>query len=140
MLHHLTDPRLSVIEADATVQLAALALSRPGVGLVVVCQRGGDTAGVISKSDLVRHLKNGGSAEAKAATQMSPSIVSCRPEDDLYATWEVMAERGLQHIPVVVGRSPIGVLDARDALSLLLRQEEYQERLLLNYIAGFGYQ
>ena len=35
---------------------------------------------------------------------------------------------------------PLGVLDVRDALKALLAQEEYQERLLANYIAGIGYQ
>ena len=140
MLHHLTAPRLAVIDGDATVRSAALALSRPGIGLVVLCGRGGEIAGVISKSDLIRHIKNGGTAEAAAATQMSASIVSCRPEDDLYGTWQVMAARGLQHLPVLRGRAPIGVLELGDALRTLLRHEQYQERLLLNYIAGLGYQ
>jgi hypothetical protein len=35
---------------------------------------------------------------------------------------------------------PIGVLDIRDALRALFEQEEYEERLLINYIAGVGYQ
>jgi CBS domain-containing protein len=140
MLHHLTAPRLTVIGEDATVKSAALALSRPGIGLVVVCGRGGEIAGVISKSDLIRHLQNGGTAEAAAATQMSASIVSCRPEDDLYGTWQLMAARQLQHLPVLSDRAPVGVLDLADALRTLLRHEQYQECLLLNYIAGHGYQ
>ena len=36
--------------------------------------------------------------------------------------------------------SPLGILDVRDALKVLLEQEEYQETLLTNYIAGVGYQ
>ena len=35
---------------------------------------------------------------------------------------------------------PLGVLDIRDALMVLFEQEEQQERLLINYIAGVGYQ
>jgi hypothetical protein len=32
------------------------------------------------------------------------------------------------------------VLDIRDAMKALFEQEENQERLLANYIAGIGYQ
>ncbi len=55
-LHALTSTRLAVIDFNATVQVAALSLSRPGIGLVVVCNAGGGAEGVLSKSDLVRHL------------------------------------------------------------------------------------
>jgi hypothetical protein len=35
---------------------------------------------------------------------------------------------------------PLGVLDIRDALKVLFEQEEYQEQMLFNYVAGVGYQ
>ena len=72
---------------------------------------------------------------------MSRNIVSCSPEDDLYATWQRMAAQSLQNIPVLsADLKPLGVLDIRDALKTLFEQEENQERLLSNYIAGVGYQ
>ena len=51
-LHSLTKPRLALIKFDATVQAAAQSLSRPGIGLVVVCNGHGGAEGVLSKSDL----------------------------------------------------------------------------------------
>ena len=64
-----------------------------------------------------------------------------RPEDDLYATWQRMAAQSLQNMPVLSAAStPLGVLDVRDALKVLFEQEEYQEQLLINYVAGVGYQ
>jgi hypothetical protein len=51
-----------------------------------------------------------------------------------------MAARGLQNVPVLgKGEKPLGILDIRDALAALLDEEQYQERLLANYIAGVGY-
>lgn len=141
MLHHVTGERLAMIAADATLRAVAFALSDPRIGLVVVCDRNGAIAGVVSKSDLIRHMTLEGSAETCVATQMSREIVSCRPEDDLYATWQIMAARSLQNIPVLGADSkPLGILDIRDALRVLFEQEEYQERLLSNYVAGVGYQ
>jgi hypothetical protein len=53
----------------------------------------------------------------------------------------MMAARNLQNIPVLSADSkPLGALDIRDALKVLFEQEEYQEQLLSNYVAGVGYQ
>ena len=52
----MTSRRLRTIEAAATVRAAAAILSGSDVGLVVVCDDRGAATGVISKSDLVRHL------------------------------------------------------------------------------------
>ena len=63
-LRLLTSARLVVIATDATVRTAASALSNPQIGLIVVCDEKGRAAGVVSKSDLVRHLASMGVAEA----------------------------------------------------------------------------
>jgi CBS domain-containing protein len=129
-----------VIGTDATVQAAALALNEPAIGLVVVCHHGGEAAGVLSKSDLVRHLALSGSAGATAATLMTRRVVSCRPDDDVHAIWQAMTAQALQNMPVLGADSkPLGILDIRDAMNALLEQEEFEEQLLANYIAGIGY-
>lgn len=47
----------------------------------------------------------------------------------------------LQNMPVLgTDSKPLGVLDIRDALKVLFEQEEYQEQMLFNYVAGVGYQ
>src|SRR5262249_13424665 len=132
--------RLAVIAADATLQTAACGLSKPQVGLLVVCNENKRAVGVVSKSDIVRHLTNVGVAEASVTTIMSREIVSCRPDDDLYASWQRMSAQNLQNMPVLATDSePVGVLDVRDALKALFEQEEYQERMLFNYVTGVGY-
>jgi CBS domain-containing protein len=136
-----TAARLAVIAADAPLRRAAAALSNSQIELLIVCDASRSVAGVLSKSDIVRHLASVGVAEAPVAALMSRSIVSCGPEDDLYAAWQRMVVRRIQSMPVLDsdGR-PLGVLDVRDALKALFEQEEYEERLLSNYVAGIGYQ
>ena len=52
-----------------------------------------------------------------------------------------MAAGSFQNIPLLSTDSkPLGVLDIRDALKVLFEQEECQERLLSNCVAGVGYQ
>jgi CBS domain-containing protein len=116
-------------------------LSRPGIGLLVVCDKDGQTAGVVSKSDLVNLLTRQEPMDATAAAVMSQAIVSCGPTDDVYAVWQTMVAKNIQNLPVLGADSkPLGVLDIRDAIKALLEQEEYQEHLLANYVAGIGYQ
>ena len=52
-----------------------------------------------------------------------------------------MAAERLQNVPVLgLDRKPLGILDIRDALKALFEQEEFEEHMLANYIAGIGYQ
>jgi CBS domain-containing protein len=139
-LHAFTSPRLAVIDFNATVQAAALSLSRPGIGLVVVCNAGGGAEGVLSKSDLVRHLTGPTPSSAAVSTLMSRSIISCGPQDDVHAVWQTMAAQKLRNIPVIdAGARPLGILDIRDGMKVLFEQEEMQERMLFNYVTGVGY-
>lgn len=46
----------------------------------------------------------------------------------------------VQNMPVLdADARPLGVLDIRDALKVLFEQEQLQEHMLANYIAGIGY-
>ena len=140
-LRPMISARLMMIAAGATLRAAASALSNPRIGILVVCDENRLAAGVVSKSDLVRHLSVAGVAEAPVSLLMSRKISFCGPKDDLYATWQKMAAQNLQNMPVLSDdTTPIGVLDIRDALMALFEQEEREERLLVNYIAGVGYQ
>src|SRR5262245_26982034 len=54
-----TASRMRTIAADDTVQTAAATFADHHVGLLVVCAEDGRAIGVVSKSDLVRHLASG---------------------------------------------------------------------------------
>ena len=140
-LDPVTAGRLVTVDAKAPPRAAALLLAKPRIGLVVVCHGDGTAQGVLSKSDLIRHLANPGQDIRTVSALMTRRFVSCTPEDEVHLTWERMNRQGLQNLPVLDGGSkPVGVLDIRDAVKALYEQEELQERLLANYIAGVGYQ
>ena len=139
-LKALTSARLAVVDHMANIRTAALALTRPGIGLVVVCNGAGNAQGVLSKSDLIRHLTSPDRSVPPAAALMTRSMVSCAPGDDLHDVWRTMSTRNLQNIPVLdAGTRPTGILDIRDAMNALFRQEEQLETMLSNYVAGVGY-
>jgi Mg/Co/Ni transporter MgtE len=54
--------------------------------------------------------------------------------------WSVIKERGLKNVPVVDDNSmPIGILNAKDVLQILLGEVEYEEQLLRDYVMCVGY-
>jgi CBS domain-containing protein len=139
-LDSMTSARLMVIDVNATLQAAAVSLSNPGIGLAVVSTENGKATGVLTKSDLIRHLTYREPAEASVVTLMSRNIISCDPSDDLCAVWRVMVAQRLKNMPVLGPDSkPLGVLDIRDAMKVLFEQEQLQEHMLADYVAGVGY-
>mgnify|MGYP000368517319 CR=1 FL=1 len=132
--------RFRTMDPAQSIRLAAAAFSDAGIGLLVVCDNDGRMLGVVSKSDLVRHLASAGSAEAPISCVMSDVVATASTEADLQATWQFMALRRLQNLPVVTAEHrPIGTLDIRDALQALLKAEQQQEDQLVRYISGVGY-
>ena len=143
MLGNLADAtrsRFKSLSLHQSVQAAAETFADGGLGLIVICDAQDRAVGVVSKSDLVRHLARGGSVRVAVTEVMTRPIISASPCDDLRATWKLMVGRHLQNLPLLDDdRRPVGTLDVRDALQAVLAVEEEQEGQLVNYIAGIGY-
>ncbi|WP_246727817.1 CBS domain-containing protein [Chelativorans sp. Marseille-P2723] len=74
------------------------------------------------------------------AQVMTSEVAFCRPDDWVNDVWSVIKERRLKNLPVVNQNSvPIGVLNARDVLQVLLEDVEYEEQLLSDYVSCVGY-
>jgi CBS domain-containing protein len=134
--------RLVTIGDDAPLIDAAKLLGDRHIDLVVVCSSDELLAGVITKTDVVRQISHcqGSGCTTAASTVMTRTVILCHSNDLLHDVWSIMKERGLKNIPVVGQDSrPIGVLNARDALEVLLEEVEYEEVLLREYVMGIGY-
>ena len=133
--------RLVTIADDAPL-IQAAKLLRTGTDLVVVCGSAGLLAGVITKTDVVSQFSHcqGASRTTAVSLVMTRDVVVCRPGDRLQDVWSKMKERGLKNVPVTDQESrPVGVLNARDALKVLLKEVENEESLLRDYVMGVGY-
>ena len=135
--------RLVTVGADAPLLEAAILLGRTGVSLVVVCNGEGLIAGVLTKTDLVRHMSrcHGHACADAASSIMTRDITSCNPNDLLRAVWTLMKQDHRTHIPVVedTGR-PAGILNAKDVIEALMSEVEIEESLLRDCVMSVGYQ
>jgi len=138
-----TTLRLVTAKTDATVQEIAKLLSRAQISLVIICAADGAMEGIITKTNLVKHIAQPSTvgAQSKAKDVMETKVTCCLPDDDLEQVLAMMKARHLLHIPVVNEmRVPLGVINAHDALGALLVDEKYEEALLRDYVLGVGYQ
>jgi CBS domain-containing protein len=134
--------RLITIRDDALVTDAAKLLSSTHKSLVVVCNPDGVMVGVISKTDVVRQMAHcqGVSCTMSVAAVMTRDVTYCHPNDVLKDVLSIMKERGFVHVPIVNQESkPVGVINARDALQVLLEEVEYDGSFIRDYIMGIGY-
>lgn len=133
--------RLVTITDDAPL-IEVARLLRGGTDLVVVCGTSGLLVGVITKTDVVARISEcqGAACTIAAALVMSADVLSCAPGDLLQDVWSKMKARCLKNIPVAdADGRPMGVLNARDVLDVLLQEATGEESLLRDYVMGVGY-
>lgn len=139
---HVASQRLVTIPMAATVVTAAKLLSERRAGLLVVCNPEGRMQGVVTKTDVVRQISHcqGCSCTTMIADVMSKDLIVCRPEDRLHDAWSTMKKHGLKQLPVANDAAePLGLLYVSDALEALIKDSEYEESLLRDYVMGVGY-
>lgn len=133
--------RLSTI-SDGAPLIQAAGLLKTGIDLVAVCGGEQQLVGVVSKTDIVGRISTcqGASCTCAVATVMTREVLTCSPRDDLSEVWEKMRAQRIRNVPVLdeVGR-PVGVVAAGDALQALLKETSSEERMLRDYVMGFGY-
>jgi CBS domain-containing protein len=134
--------RLVTVRDDAPLVEAAKFLDGRDINLVVVCDKSGAMVGIVTRTNVVRQMAlcQGCGCTAAAGTVMTKDVTFCRPDDLLHDVWSLMKERKLVHVPIVGDDlRPLGVINARDALLVLLEGSEYEEGLLRDYVMGIGY-
>lgn len=134
--------KLATIADGAQLIEAARLLRDAGSDIVAVCTPDGVLAGVITKTDVVGQISHcqGQSCTTPASSVMTRDVVACKPGQLLSDVWTVMKNRKLKNVPIVDAESrPIGMLNARDALQLLLEEVEDEELLLRDYVMCVGY-
>ena len=138
----LSRSRLVTVSLQTSLLLAAQSLLDAQIGLLVVCNPDGVMVGVISKTDIIRHISHclGGACRRLSGEVMTTNVVACRPTDLLHDVLTTMQARGLVHMPVLdADQRPVGVVNARDALRALVAQGNYEQSQLFDYVMGVGY-
>lgn len=113
--------RLSAVlstSEDENLLAVAHKLSQHRIGALVVLNRSGGLAGIISEADLVRALSRYGLMVGSVAVRdvMTREVHSCSPRDTEIDVMSVMAEKQIRHMPVLDGERVVGLVSLSDAV------------------------
>ncbi|WP_131778679.1 CBS domain-containing protein [Legionella bozemanae] len=134
--------RLVSVRDDAPLLEAAKFLDGRHINLVVICNKDGTMVGIVTRTDVVRMMAvcQGCGCTVPVGTMMTKDVIYCRPSDLLRDVWSTMKEHNLLHVPIIDENSkPLGVINARDVLLVLMEKAEFESSILRDYVMNVGY-
>ena len=103
------------VKEDDDLRKASEIMLRNGISSVVV-ERDGRITGIITKTDLIRYLKN---STKKVKDFMSKRVFSLEIGSSLLQARRIMLERGIKRLPITLGGKIVGMITEKDIAKAL---------------------
>lgn len=113
------------VTRDTTIRSAVDIMSDNHIGCLIVNDRGGKFAGIVTERDIVTRAV-GSSMDLEKATIteiMTPQVVSCSVGTPAGRAREIMAANHIRHLPVIDDGVVVGILSARDLMGKQLLED-----------------
>ncbi len=129
----------SVTPGDS-VQTIVDVLAKQRIGAVLVMDRDGHLAGIVSERDVVRAMAGDAAAVAgKSATDiMTARVRTCSPSDTEAELMTLMTEHRVRHLPVLSNGKIAGMISIGDVVKLRMEMMELEAEQMKTYIASAG--
>jgi len=129
---------LITIGSNETVDAAIQKLVENNIGALPVCDAKGTMLGIISERDLLKECsqRSGAIRNTLVKDAMTKDIVVAVPEDDLDYVVSIMTQKGIRHLPIMVGAKVESIISIRDIVEVQLEEFKGQARFLSDYISG----
>jgi len=110
---------------DEPVECAVAKMYAANVGSVVVLERDGRLAGIVTERDIVRFLAQEVDLKTPLGQVARKLVITASPDETAVSAAVKMIENNIRHMPVVEGGRVIGVISIRDVLRALLAAEAF---------------
>ncbi len=126
------------IGPNESVLTAIRKLVENNIGALPVCDAKGAVVGIVSERDLLKESSERSRAlgGTKVKDVMTKDVAIGIPEDDLDYAMSVMTQKGIRHLPIMVGPKLEGIISIRDVVETELEESKAQVRYLSDYISG----
>jgi CBS domain-containing protein len=126
---------------EATLSEAALLLARKRIGALVVRDRNGALAGILSERDVVRAVAEESVAALArpVSVYMTREVATCTELDTVQELMEMMTQGRFRHIPVLDGNGQMcGLVSIGDVVKMHIEETMREAATLRQYIAAAG--
>ena len=107
------------ILVDQTVTEAAIQMRDHGIGCLVVIGENEKIFGILSEQDIVRHVvaSRRDPDTVTVSEIMTHNVIACTPRTDIARAQQIMAQRGVRHLPIAEDGRFEGMLSSRDIMA-----------------------
>ena len=125
----------SILPSES-IRAAARTLTDRRIGALVVCDRRGRLAGILSERDIVRVLgeRGAGVLEEPVAQVMTRKVVTCKETDTVAELMEMMTSGKFRHLPVIDNGKVVGLISIGDIVKRRVQEYESEQEALRDYI------
>lgn len=126
------------VSPGTSVAQAAAQLSTRRIGSLVVVDKNGDVAGIVSERDLVRAMAQFGdlALDRDVADVMTRTVVTCDPDDSIDQVMAAMTRGRFRHLPVVRHGALYGLVSIGDVVKARLEEAAHESEALRAYIVA----
>lgn len=140
LVKHLLDTKgreVFTIDEDASVVDAIRMMAERSVGSLLVMQ-GQELRGIVTERDYARKviLKGRESETTRVGDIMSTELATATPDQTVKHCMELMTERRLRHLPVIVDGAVVGLISIGDLVQAIISDQQKEIEQLENYISG----
>jgi CBS domain-containing protein len=132
LLNHKGRTIISILPSE-TLESAAKLLTEKRIGAVVVRDRRGKLAGILSERDIVRALADRGTAALadRVEDRMTKEVRTCLPTESVKDLMKMMTLRRHRHVPVCDAAGELlGVVSIGDAVKARLDEQASEVAVL----------
>jgi CBS domain-containing protein len=126
---------LFTVSPDSTLWSAVQAMAENDIGSVVVMDHG-DLVGMLTFREVIRqlHANQGMVGERLVRNVMDDAPLTVTPATDVMEVRRLMLERHARYLPVMDGRTLLGVISFYDVAKAVLEAQSFENKLLKAYI------
>lgn len=140
LVKHLLDTKgreVFTIDEDASVVDAIRMMAERSVGSLLVMQ-GQELRGIVTERDYARKviLKGRESETTRVGDIMSTELATATPDQTVKHCMELMTERRLRHLPVIVDGAVVGLISIGDLVQAIISDQQEEIEQLEQYISG----
>jgi CBS domain-containing protein len=126
---------LFTVTPENTLWLAVQSMAENDIGSVVVMERG-ELVGMLTFREVIKTLysNQGTLGDQKVRNVMDDAPLTVTPDTDVNEVRRLMLDKHVRYLPVMEGRTLIGVISFYDVAKAVLEEQSFENRMLKAYI------